>query len=1560
MASAANSLPEDQPRREQLSLLPKDMLQALASLGSSGSSDPGSLETQPEPEAVKEPPDNVRRFSSAGDFKGTNSPFETQPDPPPVSAELVDEILAELQRTDALGLELAAAAGGQPKGKDCFKAGIGTKWGLQRWHEIKDLEPAALTINQWARATELAEFRTNGTVPKVQRAEQEASPDDTELCPASAVPTAQGLSEEQLAYLSERGIPAETAQELYRRENNDLLIPYYGPTGDAYVIRSKEPKHDGKPYIVRRPFPKQTPKFLTPAAGGNRPYFSRLMPDGALERMDWPVVFVEGPIKCDALWCQIPEGFVFVALSGTWNWQDKRGADGIWRRENEETRVLPELRDIPMAGRVVTTLFDSDISDNNNVYRAAKMLRAWAQQRGARPHEVLLPNEPDGSKNGPDDYLERHGAEALVQLLQSAEPTGWPLSGPMLTPEGELRNDYSPSEQKRLIKELGQIQDITVRDTTIRSLASRLRWKFSEIIAAIEDTAEGDSMDDNFFIGADQFEDSGNIDSRWIVPNLLPRGEVIVLTALSGLGKSLLVYELLYAVATGGEFLGFPVQKGKVLILQLEEGKSSWTTRLKAKGFTALGNPGPGQPWALNTSFDLAKPRHVEILKGIIKQVDVVMIDSARAVGRSFDIDENHADFGKRIIRPLARLFNGSDASGIIIHHNAKGTGKAAGTEDIIAAVWGVFNLKAAPGASKGEEGAPNEFHLISDKGRDTDAIKWHLRRERTDGVDESGNGWQYELLAELQYMAPDLTLRDRVFVVLKGAPAPLNLRTIAQELGLPDDSDGKVNSSLRSAAARDPGIRRWRIEQKGPHGEALYQLPEGFWGYEGEKPVLQGTERHPPVKTDNPATRQCSSAFSGLYQIAKRTKSNPESLEESSSTPDQAEKSRKPPVSLETQSTTAGLRVSPKMGGGVCVPPKQGGKKPRKPRAVKEAPVKEPLATEATIGTPLPSDPLVNPGSTDPLVIDLETASVKEQWSHPEFVRLVGSEHGNNISPDQLLEHQGALVGHNLLNFDACVLAQHHGLDFFALGDAGRLIDTEVLETLIQVNRDDMGMEQYLKSLGLQSCTERRGLPGKSDWLVPNAEAYGKELGLTGNAARDAGFALVPRNHPEFNSYLRTDIEQTRAVFESQCPGGQLNPYQLRLMRACSRLVYGIRFIGFRIDRPLVEERVAEKNRQVALGVAELQSIGVPSEGKDPVSTNVGKAAIDKAFMDLGVKLPRTKKSNSPQITKDGMAALAEKYASNPEIHRLASTLAALKGQRSTMQNVLDNAVGDRVHPSVFPGQATGRYSITNPGLTILGKDGEERLRDRDPFIPDADDHSLIAGDLSKADARGVAVNSQAHTYLDWFEQGLDINLMLSERFGVSKRLAKCLGHGVRYHQQPNGMHSQYGIPLEECENFLREHKQLHPEVHRWHDVIVPHAENGHGLWNGYGRQLFTGFRSSKAEFRPGESRAFTQAPALICQSLTMEWMITGILNLRPEVAKCIRCFLHDEIVLSVPDRHRDLYMENLVESFNFRFTPPADQMMIRVKGAIRPVDVVAEWTAPGKRWSDLYRGED
>lgn len=602
------------------------------------------------------------------------------------------------------------------------------------------------------------------------------------------------LTADQLAYLSERGITAERAAFLYRASGSTLLIPYKDPHGTPYTDSK------GKPFVVERQFPTAKPKFKAPVSSGSRPYFSPLMPEGYIDNINIPLVLIEGPIKVDACWLSIPTGYCFVGLSGTWNTKDRRDEFGNWDHENE-SRVLPELKEIPMRGRIVIVLFDSDIEDNISVDDAAADIGNWTRKRGARPHRCLLPSDSNGDKNGADDFLARYGADALIERLEASEIEGWPLPASLLQHDGELKRSYTPAERKRLTAALAEISDVETVDTTCRVLATKLRIPFSQLLADIDDARSG-TTGDGFLGGEEELEGDDDLDQNWVVPYLLPKGETIVLSADPGVGKSLLCYSLAYASATGGEFLGFPVPKGVPLILQLEEG-GTFKRRVKAVGLAKSASSDGlkvGSEWFFSKTFDLAKPRQVEQLKLLIRNnVDLVIVDSARAVARSLNVDENHADFGKLVIRKIAKLINDCGKSGAIVHHNNKGTGKASGTGDIPAGVWGVFNLKA-------DDSAPTLRTLQTDKLREGTSILWQLSLERCDGVDGSVDGWEWGIVADLSHMAPDLNWRKRFKNLLLLQSQPITFSDAKELMRL---SDGEFHS-MRNSVLRDRSLMRW------------------------------------------------------------------------------------------------------------------------------------------------------------------------------------------------------------------------------------------------------------------------------------------------------------------------------------------------------------------------------------------------------------------------------------------------------------------------------------------------------------------------------------------------------------------------------------------------------------------------------------------------------------------------------------------------------------------------------------------------------------------------------
>ena len=132
-----------------------------------------------------------------------------------------------------------------------------------------------------------------------------------------------------LDYLHERGINSQCLRGQYSSCGENLAIRYLDPQGNPY----KDSR--GNDYIVQRLFPTGKPKFKAPAASGSRPYFSPFTPEGYLNNISIPLVFIEGPVKVDACYQAIPEEFCFIGLTGTWNTKDRRDENGIWAEGND-------------------------------------------------------------------------------------------------------------------------------------------------------------------------------------------------------------------------------------------------------------------------------------------------------------------------------------------------------------------------------------------------------------------------------------------------------------------------------------------------------------------------------------------------------------------------------------------------------------------------------------------------------------------------------------------------------------------------------------------------------------------------------------------------------------------------------------------------------------------------------------------------------------------------------------------------------------------------------------------------------------------------------------------------------------------------------------------------------------------------------------------------------------------------------------------------------------------------------------------------------------------------
>ncbi len=206
------------------------------------------------------------------------------------------------------------------------------------------------------------------------------------------------------AVLRDRGVSTETARRnrLCTHRGN-LVIPYGDLSGqyDGYALRRPHRPlvRDGKAI-----------KYLAPSGHPSRLYIPVECRTGVLDPAA-ELLLTEGPLKALAL---VQAGFVGVAVQGVWNWKVK-GTD----------ELLPDLAAVPLAGRVVHVVFDFDAKPDTreHVDLAERRLARAMRKAGAKEvYSVDLPPGLDAAKNGVDDFLVAHGAEAFRELVGQAQP----------------------------------------------------------------------------------------------------------------------------------------------------------------------------------------------------------------------------------------------------------------------------------------------------------------------------------------------------------------------------------------------------------------------------------------------------------------------------------------------------------------------------------------------------------------------------------------------------------------------------------------------------------------------------------------------------------------------------------------------------------------------------------------------------------------------------------------------------------------------------------------------------------------------------------------------------------------------------------------------------------------------------------------------------------------------------------------------------------------------------------------------------------------------------------
>ncbi len=590
-----------------------------------------------------------------------------------------------------------------------------------------------------------------------------------------------------------------------------------------------------------------------------------------------------------------------------------------------------------------------------------------------------------------------------------------------------------------------------------------------------------------------------------------------------------------------------------------------------------------------------------------------------------------------------------------------------------------------------------------------------------------------------------------------------------------------------------------------------------------------------------------------------------------------------------------------------------------------------------------------------DVLTFDLEGGDAADLYRTPgpEYITLAGwaADDGpvkvRSFRPVEHLRHAMAdarmVTGHNIMAFDLPALVRAGAMTMEQVHKAAR--DGRLFDTILVARQLDPPMARAKgvdaqRKYDLGTLGEKHGLGAKlSDVSKALAKKYGGWANIPVDRESEDGQA--------FRAYLTQDVELSRGLYRElshlvETKHGEGFAAYLKREHRVAAIAAQISTNGFLVDQELLATRVSEIRDRKADAMRFLsEECRIPTrdaKGKaylSPLASKAGKEALEKALVAAGAtSFWRTEKSGEFQVSAEHMMHLGREHEHLPAVTAIVKQVHRIVSARTVYETINNTMMPDgRVHPKVSFEQATGRWSLTAPGLTVMGKRGGRHV-ERAVLLPDPGE-ALLSVDLSQVDMRAVAGLSGDQAYIDMLKTDDPHTDLAIALFGDAKfrETAKAIGHGWNYGESLKRISMENEIAPKLVMKFDQSMRERFPRLIEWREEVRAIAESGSLLDNGFGRMM-----------RADPQRAHTQGPALEGQGAARDLMMGGMLNIadrHPEVLPMLRAQVHDEIVLSVPIDQAEEIGRAVVECLSFEWNG---------------VPITADVSRPGTNWSLCY----
>lgn len=347
-----------------------------------------------------------------------------------------------------------------------------------------------------------------------------------------------------------------------------------------------------------------------------------------------------------------------------------------------------------------------------------------------------------------NSFLRNNGNLDIKKIAENTKKTVIEYSNDLKELSNQLKG--LQDHEKKIVRET-IVNHLIVKYTT--SIGNSRGNNLEKMINRDLDSYEKGVYEDNIENLLINFADFLSEDHKlnWLWTGHIPLGGLMWLYAAAKTGKSDFINALMYSTIHSGEFLGFPVKRGKVLYIQAEESNLSIQIKAKAHGFTH-----PEILESIKNDDSVKMLRRINLVQDFEKLLKIVehykptlvIIDTVITVMDNSGLSVKDAEFVSIFRRIQSELCIPLDITVLALHHVTK-AGTMSGSN---------FLNSVGEGSIKLERSTGNLTNVEFDT-RNTGKFYLTISRD----MDEDTNKVSYTLIAEEGLNSEETEIRNAI-----------------------------------------------------------------------------------------------------------------------------------------------------------------------------------------------------------------------------------------------------------------------------------------------------------------------------------------------------------------------------------------------------------------------------------------------------------------------------------------------------------------------------------------------------------------------------------------------------------------------------------------------------------------------------------------------------------------------------------------------------------------------------------------------------------------------------